>query len=841
MFLPQLLHALFPFFPSLVLFFFPTAIQAQFRFDNLLEGIGMEAAQKMINGDLGEQNDPLRNVFGIWGRLLNRMAQKNPPSDDELHLKGAQEGDQEEGNVIGEDPEGLNFPPRGGGGFGGGSAKMFCGGSAKQPTGRDTVGKTSLSGPNKIIDEQRLNELLPRLSPNYAKEEKHSPETTTEKMTTTTTTEPKTTTQPMTTTAETTMMANTQLTTAKKTKEDEQKMAKKNKRRKKGRRKNAEEEDNGTKTNTTTMASPTPTPTNTSPIPINNGLINETQKTGQNQHFTTKVGETIHLSTSAEEKRKGQMEIIKETEFAGLNETVLERAENETAQLIAEIENVLADAEMGPNGHWLRQQTGDQNITTTRSWSSTMTTTDNKKEEEITVDSRNKTKTEEKQQQKEERSYEEEGAEREEEEEGESYETEESEEGKEEGEERNGTVQQEKQKKEDNTTMGETAKDEEGMRKSEETERKSKPMEENKQGTAEATTTWASTERPGSTAAKGTQRMNGTKKGIPEAEEEDQHQQQQIAAQLQLDSAVTVSSPFPSPSPTTAQQTPQSAQNIFNLNANSNSYANPNFTNVMKPVNSIIDGIGPLILPLIGYSQRAFDAYAPLVAQRSEGLPIFRPSAMADAPLSPQQQQTHPLLPIGTSFSSGTVQQTKMPLPSQQSPQFPHAMPSSPSSSVKASRPNVAQPPGQTHHSSAGNLETAKEAPSLEMLGRIIEERRKNEQKQRGNGNERKEISGSSPPEAELPYFPPNLPSNGPAHPFEQPVPERPVEKKTDQGYDAGRQTVHDTFHEDSGLMLGTQHTQSDQQTNGPMALPPAEVAFGNGKRPNGSFGFTRR
>ncbi|KAL3112801.1 hypothetical protein niasHT_019775 [Heterodera trifolii] len=840
MFLPQLLHALFPFFPSLVLFFFPIAIQAQFRFDNLLEGIGMEAAQKMINGDLGEQNDPLRNVFGIWGRLLNRMAQKNPPSDDELHLKGAHEGDQEEGNVIGEDPEGLNFPPRGGGGFGGGSAKMFGGGSAKQTNGRDAVGKPSLSGPNKIIDEQRLNELLPRLSPNYAKEEKHSSETTTEKMTTT---EPKTTTQStttttMTTTAETTMMAKTQLTTAKKTKENDQKMAKKNKRRKKGRRKNAEEEENGTKTNTTTMASPTPTPTNYWLINGENG----TQKAGQNHHFTTKLGETIHLSTSAEEKRKGQMEIIKETEFAGLNETVLERAENETAQLIAEIENVLADAEMGPNGHWLRQQTGNQNMTTTISWSSTMTTTDNKMEEETTVNSRNKTNKEEKQQQKEEGSYEEEGAEREDEEEGESYETEESEEAKEEGEEQNGAVQQEKQKKEDNTTMEERAKDEEGMRKSEETERKSKPMEEITQGTAAATTTAGSTERPGSTAVEGTQRMNGTKKGIPEAEEEDQHQQQQIAAQLQLDSAVTVSSPFPSPSPTTAQQTPQSAQNIFNLNANSNSYANPNFTNVMKPVNSIIDGIGPLILPLIGYSQRAFDAYAPLVAQRSEGLPIFRPSAMAAAPLSPQQQQqTHPLLPIGTSFSSGTVQQTQMPLPSQQSPQLSHATPPSPSSSVKASPPNVAQLSSQIHHSSAGKLETTKEAPSLEMLGRIIEERRKNEQRQRGNGNERKEISGSSPPEAELPYFPPNLPSNGPAHPFDQPIPERPVEKKTDQGYDAGRQTVHDTFHEDSGLMLGTQQTQSDQQTNGPMALPPAEVGFGNGKRPNGSFGFTRR
>ena len=31
--------------------------------------------------------DPLRKVFGIWGRLLNRMAQPSPPTDDELHLK----------------------------------------------------------------------------------------------------------------------------------------------------------------------------------------------------------------------------------------------------------------------------------------------------------------------------------------------------------------------------------------------------------------------------------------------------------------------------------------------------------------------------------------------------------------------------------------------------------------------------------------------------------------------------------------------------------------------------------------------------------------------------------
>lgn len=37
--------------------------------------------------DQAAQGDPLRKVFGIWGRLLNRMAQQGPPSDDELHLK----------------------------------------------------------------------------------------------------------------------------------------------------------------------------------------------------------------------------------------------------------------------------------------------------------------------------------------------------------------------------------------------------------------------------------------------------------------------------------------------------------------------------------------------------------------------------------------------------------------------------------------------------------------------------------------------------------------------------------------------------------------------------------
>ncbi|CAK5080419.1 unnamed protein product [Meloidogyne enterolobii] len=47
--------------------------------------------------------------------------------------------------------------------------------------------------------------------------------------------------------------------------------------------------------------------------------------------------------------------------------------------------------------------------------------------------------------------------------------------------------------------------------------------------------------------------------------------------------------------------------NLFNLPNNSTM---PNFSTMIKPVNSIIDGIGPLILPLIGYSRQALDSYS---------------------------------------------------------------------------------------------------------------------------------------------------------------------------------------------------------------------------------------
>lgn len=39
--------------------------------------------------------------------------------------------------------------------------------------------------------------------------------------------------------------------------------------------------------------------------------------------------------------------------------------------------------------------------------------------------------------------------------------------------------------------------------------------------------------------------------------------------------------------------------------ANANSASDPAISNVFTPVNAIVDGIGPLILPLIGYSRQA--------------------------------------------------------------------------------------------------------------------------------------------------------------------------------------------------------------------------------------------
>nr|CAD2169134.1 unnamed protein product [Meloidogyne enterolobii] len=69
------------------------------------------------------------------------MAQPSPPTDDELHLKGLQEGTEENDNFIEESDWTRRIA-----GAGDGSRKVPA------------------TGANRIIDEAKLNQLLPRLN-----------------------------------------------------------------------------------------------------------------------------------------------------------------------------------------------------------------------------------------------------------------------------------------------------------------------------------------------------------------------------------------------------------------------------------------------------------------------------------------------------------------------------------------------------------------------------------------------------------------------------------------------------------------------------------------------------
>ncbi|KAH7732181.1 hypothetical protein AAVH_01079 [Aphelenchoides avenae] len=78
---------------------------------------------------------------------------------------------------------------------------------------------------------------------------------------------------------------------------------------------------------------------------------------------------------------------------------------------------------------------------------------------------------------------------------------------------------------------------------------------------------------------------------IPEAEEEEQSDVEATTQQV-------------NPTSTIGGLAGLNPQTVYNLNANANSNSSPNVASVITPVNSIIDGIGPLILPLLGYTNR---------------------------------------------------------------------------------------------------------------------------------------------------------------------------------------------------------------------------------------------
>lgn len=149
--------------------------------------------------------DPIRRTLGLWGRLLNRMAQTNEPTEDQLRLRAANAG-EDRNNAF-------DFAP---------NHERF--GTAKE---RFTSFSSGLNRPNTasdIIDERKLLELLPRLlettstSTTTTTTEVPSTTTTTELITITTklttTTEPTTTTTPTPTPTITTTKSITTTTTA---------------------------------------------------------------------------------------------------------------------------------------------------------------------------------------------------------------------------------------------------------------------------------------------------------------------------------------------------------------------------------------------------------------------------------------------------------------------------------------------------------------------------------------------------------------------------------------------------------------------------------------------------
>lgn len=118
-------------------------------------------------------DDPLRRTLGLLGRVLNRMAQKDPPTDEQLHFQ-------------------VSDPP---------DIKVL-----------NSILRQQRTGPDRIVSEELLNKLIPRVkgqtspprtTPTTTPKPKKVTKTTTTP-TTTTTTATTTTTTPTTTTTTTT-------------------------------------------------------------------------------------------------------------------------------------------------------------------------------------------------------------------------------------------------------------------------------------------------------------------------------------------------------------------------------------------------------------------------------------------------------------------------------------------------------------------------------------------------------------------------------------------------------------------------------------------------------------
>uniref|UniRef100_A0A1I8BJR0 Uncharacterized protein n=1 Tax=Meloidogyne hapla TaxID=6305 RepID=A0A1I8BJR0_MELHA len=216
---------------------------------------------------------------------------------------------------------------------------------------------------------------------------------------------------------------------------------------------------------------------------------------------------------------------------------------------------------------------------------------------------------------------------------------------------------------------------------------------------------------------------------------------------------------------------------------------------MIKPVNSIIDGIGPLILPLIGYSRQALDSYS------------LNNNLLPGVPVSRQQIEIR---------SSPQVQQQ----PKQQRSLIEEIL-SRPFASPLFASPFVTQQNEEEKQLKEQEQQRllASEPPSLELLDKIVEQRRHRENTanelmmKRLRENKAIEQNTVITPQATtIIALPPS-----------------------DSGYDNGRNVVLNNFHEDSGLIRKSEQGQKAQTQESQGSPPSAQrpQGFGGGKRPN--------
>ncbi|CAD5217789.1 unnamed protein product [Bursaphelenchus okinawaensis] len=125
----------------------------------------------------GRSPDPIRNALGLWGRLLNKMAQPNPPTEDELRLRSGGNIVDTENNLEYEQPYGQPSLGQLGAGIAAKALRNIqnaglLNGLYKKETSdvSNRPFEKFFDGRGSIIDQERLQQLLPRVMADKKKE-----------------------------------------------------------------------------------------------------------------------------------------------------------------------------------------------------------------------------------------------------------------------------------------------------------------------------------------------------------------------------------------------------------------------------------------------------------------------------------------------------------------------------------------------------------------------------------------------------------------------------------------------------------------------------------------------